>query len=107
MKDAKEFLKQFIDENRELQKQIQEPGHDIFQLWPLVLNKLGLEILAQQSQVMDLERGHLRLAVRHSVFLQELKLRQGLWQPAIEAALRQQGARQARIKKVSLWIQSF
>ena len=103
MKDAKDFLEQLLEQQPAIAEQMQ--GADVFKLWPEVLCGLGLSTLASNSSVIDLERHQLRLAVRHSVFLQELKLQQNLWLPALEAALKEAGHPGPRISKVSFRLQ--
>ncbi|WGK68983.1 DciA family protein [Candidatus Haliotispira prima] len=106
MKNAKDLLEQFLRENEHISKQIEEKPIDVFGLWPQVLNDLGFHILAQNSQVIELERKHLLLSVRHSVFLQELTLQQNQWLPAFEAALKQCNYPNHRIQKVNFRVKT-
>ncbi|MEM9423244.1 MAG: hypothetical protein AAF975_00470 [Spirochaetota bacterium] len=105
MKDAKAFLDLLLEQQPIIAEQLQ--GVDVFALWPKVLHGLGLDVLAENSSVIDWDQRHLYLAVRHSVFLQELKLYQNLWLPAMEAALMEAGFPYSRIGKVHFRVQSL
>ncbi len=101
MKETKDLLDQFFQQNQALTQLLKSDKEDIYQLWPGVLQNLGMELLARNSCISDWEGCHLRVLARHSVFIQELKMRQNIWLPALEQALQKAGASRYRIEKVS------
>ena len=102
----RDLLDQLFQEKPIIAQQFKAKDADIFTIWPSMLCRLGLNTLANHSSVIDLEHKQLRLSVTHSVFLQELKLRQGLWLPALEVALKEANYPCSRIVKVRFLVQN-
>ncbi len=106
MKNSKELIDQLLHQQPIIaqQAQIQEPN--VYAIWPQVLRDLGLDTLVDNSSVISLECKQLCIAVPHSVFLQELKLRQNQWLPALEATLKAAGHPHPYVLKVRFCIQN-